>query len=182
MSDFAHFIVHDLSNGLSTIVDHIRLFQMKQDGSCLEKIVNHTMYLQKQHDHSLKLADAGTTIEKTSNMDLNVLVDRIAETTIPKNTLFTYDVLPVLPCDPKKLIQVFQNLFENAVIHGEPENITVKLKMSENHIILSVMNDGKMIAPEKLEKVFKRGYTTKKGNLGRVLPLSRNWLKLTAGI
>ncbi|MHA2233666.1 MAG: ATP-binding protein [Candidatus Hodarchaeales archaeon] len=62
-----------------------------------------------------------------------------------------------------KLAQVFQNLFENAVFHGEPQKIEIRRKDSEGTIQLLVINDGKSIPLELRDEIFRPGYTTKNG-------------------
>ncbi|MHA2335270.1 MAG: PAS domain S-box protein [Candidatus Hodarchaeales archaeon] len=169
LSDFAHFIAHDLGNSISTITGYGRLFQRKKDESFIEKMLKQAEYMQKQLDNSLKLADAGRTIDKLSKVEMNDLVDRIADATIPKNVSFSHDVLPKILCDPVKLSQVFKNLFENAMIHGKPNKIAVKLKISDQDIIILVINDGEPLSSgvsNIKEKIFTRGFTTKAGKMG----------------
>ncbi|MFW9992762.1 MAG: PAS domain S-box protein [Candidatus Odinarchaeota archaeon] len=163
LSDFAHFIAHDLGNSLSTLTGFAQLFKKKKDASYTEKILKQAEYMRKQLERSLKLADAGLSVEKTRKVDLNHLVDKIADVAIPKNIEFSHNILPTLICDYEKISQVFKNLFENAIIHGKPKNVAVKLEISEKSLRISVINDGEMIPPEAIKRVFRRGYTTKKG-------------------
>ncbi|MFQ5977877.1 MAG: sensor histidine kinase [Candidatus Heimdallarchaeota archaeon] len=70
--------------------------------------------------------------------------------------------------DREKLAQVFQNLFENAVIHGQPRQIGVRRLDLAEGITLLITNDGAPIPDEDRSKIFQRGFTTKEegGGLG----------------
>jgi len=79
---------------------------------------------------------------------------------------FIYDNLLIIKCDREKVAQIFQNLFENAVTHGEPSKIEVKQRHSEDSTSISIVNDGKPIPLEHHSEIFLRGFTTKEGSGG----------------
>lgn len=118
-----------------------------------------------------KEAQLCTDVEPTSEIDLTKLVHGIAATTIPESIIFEQDNLPTIAGDNEKLQQIFQNLFENAVTHGEPAKIVVRRQDSENSIILLIANDGIPIPSEHRPNIFNRGFTTKKGGTGLGLPI-----------
>ncbi|MFW9994705.1 MAG: PAS domain S-box protein [Candidatus Odinarchaeota archaeon] len=166
LSNFARFMVHDIKNCLFTIDAYIQLLKDGHDKSSIEKILKQIEYLNVLLRRSLDLAEAGRTIEKIDRVDLNNLIEVIADITIPSTIKFSHDALPEVVCDNDKLHQVMKNLFENAVKHGSPKNIEVKVEESVNGFNLLIINDGKMIPPEIQKQIFDRGYPTAAGSTG----------------
>src|SRR5439155_486458 len=74
--------------------------------------------------------------------------------------------------DPALMEQVFINLFSNAAQASEPgEPITVKTRMADHDVEISVIDRGCGIAPEKLETIFNPFVTTKQTGVGLGLPI-----------
>jgi signal transduction histidine kinase len=70
--------------------------------------------------------------------------------------LVTHDPLPEVFGDGGQLVQVFQNLIDNAIkFHGDklPE-VHISAKYETNYCICSVQDNGIGIAPEYLNKLF----------------------------
>ncbi|MFW9991822.1 MAG: PAS domain-containing sensor histidine kinase [Candidatus Odinarchaeota archaeon] len=165
LSDFAHFIAHDLRNSLTTIEGYAVLLERK-NLPYLDIILKQTRAMRKLLERSLELADAGLAIEKTDNVDLNSLITDVAKVTIPSGIKFSLDRLPIVPGDKEKLYQAFKNIIENAVRHGSPSKIEIKLNKSKKGTSIFIENDGKQIPPEIIDKVFIRGFSTMKDSKG----------------
>ncbi len=166
LSDFAQYMSHDIRNSLTAIEGYIEIIKAENENPHLEKIHRRTKYISDLLEHSIQLAEAGKTIEKKGTVKLNRLIDTVADVIIPKNIQFSRDDLIEVKGDQDRLSQVFKNLFENAVIHGEPEEISVRQTESENEIVISVINDGKSIEHDVMDKIFDRGFTTLKEGRG----------------
>ncbi len=163
LSDFVHLMGHDIRNCLSSIEGYSDLLQEneKEKEFVLEKINNQTEYLRKLLNRSIELADAGQTVEKSEKVNLNKLVDTIGAITIPQNIKLNHDPLVAVKADKEKLSQIFKNLFENAVIHGKPSQISVTSKLLDNEIALYIENDGLQIEAKTVEEAFESTFTTK---------------------
>ncbi len=173
LSDFAHYMSHDIRNSLSAIEGYIDVFKVDEDKTYIDKILRRTKYIGDLLEHSVELAEAGLAIEKKDTVDLNHLVNTVAEVVIHKKIKFKKETLSDIQGDKERLSQVFKNLFENAVIHGEPTEIRVQQEESVNELVISVINDGKVISQEALEKAFERGFTTIKDGRGIGLTIVR---------
>jgi PAS domain S-box-containing protein len=171
LSDFAHFIAHDVSNCLTTIEGYTQLLDLEYDETHI--ISKQVEYMKNLLIRSLMLADAGLAVEKTDFTNLNTLARRIAEATIPKDIEFNHDNLPTVLCDEEKLGQVFKNLFENAVIHGKPQKIEIGIIKNENYTTLLINNDGHPIPTTVREQIFDYGFTTLKESMGLGLSIVR---------
>lgn len=170
LSDFAHQMAHDLGNSIMGILGYAEFMIKYNDYTYLEEVTKHAKKMTKILRQSLELADSGLLIDKKDEVDLNTLINEVAELTIPETIIFLHAKLPVVLCDKTKLIQVFENIFRNAVIHGEPKKITLKNKIAieaeRRGRVISIINDGKTIAQEHREKLFDRGFSSKEGRKG----------------
>ncbi len=166
LSDFAHFMGHDIRNSLTAIEGYVEELKEKHEDLYFEKILRRTNYVGNLLEHSIDLAEAGTTVEKKDRVDLDRLVATVADVIIPKSIKFNKDNLGTIEGDNGKLSQVFKNLFENAIVHGKPNKINVTKTEKKGKIVLSISNNGKLIDEKVNNKVFDRGYSTKKGSTG----------------
>lgn len=171
LSEFAHFIAHDLNNCLTSIEGYTQLLDLEYDETHI--FSKQIEYMKSLLKRSLTLADAGLAIDKDANVDLNVLIERVTTTVIPENIIFTHDKFPTVLCDQGKLAQVFTNLLENAIIHGKPQKISIKKLMTENHLKILINNDGKPIPLEIQKRIFDYGFSTQKDSVGLGLSIVR---------
>ncbi|MCK5140638.1 MAG: PAS domain-containing sensor histidine kinase, partial [Candidatus Heimdallarchaeota archaeon] len=166
LSDFAHFMGHDIRNSLTAIEGYVDQLQEKYEDLYFEKILRRTNYVGNLLEHSIELAEAGTTVEKKDKVNLDRLVETVADVILPKRIKFTKDALGTIKGDNGKLSQVFKNLFENAIVHGKPDKIHITKTEKKGKIVLSISNDGILLDEKIIKKVFDRGYSTKKGSTG----------------
>jgi signal transduction histidine kinase/CheY-like chemotaxis protein len=164
LSEFAHFIAHDISNCLIAIEGYTQLLDLEYDEA---SIINRQVeYMKSLLTRSLTLADAGLAAELNDMVNLNDLVQSVAKTVIPRNISFFHDSLPEVLGDVEKLFQVFKNIFENAIIHGKPQKIELKLLEDYDFIHILVINDGIPIPFNIQEKIFDYGFTTTSKSMG----------------
>ena len=171
LSEFAHFIAHEVGNGLIKINGFAQLLESTNDLSYIKRISEQIEYQRKILKRTLALADIGLFIDKKDQISLNKIVETAVKQTIPKEIVIIVQKLPKILCDSQKLLQVFTNLFENALIHGSPSKISISSKKHINYYTVSVMNDGEKITEEVSKRLFDHGFTTKKGNMGLGLPI-----------
>ncbi|MFC1586438.1 sensor histidine kinase, partial [Fibrobacterota bacterium] len=84
-----------------------------------------------------------------------------------------YGNLPLINCYPNQLNQVFMNLLVNASQAVEDKG-TVKIHTSSDgtNVQIKIIDSGKGIPAENLDKIFDPGYTTKGVGIGTGLGLS----------
>ncbi|MCI0519798.1 MAG: GAF domain-containing sensor histidine kinase [Chloroflexi bacterium] len=70
----------------------------------------------------------------------------------------------VVPADPARLAQVFDNLLSNAAKYAPEASITLMLSQEEGMAHIRVQDDGPGIAPEHLAQLFKRFYRAPSNN------------------
>ena len=114
----------------------------------------------------LQEADIHEGIESTLTLVHHELKNRI-------DVVKEYGDIPRIMCYPNQLNQVFMNLFVNAAHAIEDKGtITIKTSADDKNVYVKIMDTGKGIPPENLDKVFDPGFTTKGVGVGTGLGLS----------
>ena len=164
LDQFAYVASHDLKaplRGVTTIVKwiedelaaelspqmHTYLDQMKGRLSRLEDLINGL----------LAYARVGRTAQSAENVNINQLVEEIADLVVPPD--FTLRVGPGMPTfvtDRLGLQQVFTNLLSNAVKyhHRGAGQLEITCQEVGQHYEFRVQDDGPGIAPEYHQKIF----------------------------
>lgn len=87
--------------------------------------------------------------------------------------------MPVVKSDKHRIMQILVNLIKNAkdalVEHqvSDPA-ITVRASSTDSHVIFEVRDNGVGISPDKVNKIFQHGFTTKENGHGFGLHYSAN--------
>jgi len=115
---------------------------------------------------------------KVADADLNAAMKTviyIARSSIPTRTTITEQLgdLPLLPCNPSLLNQVFLNLITNAA-QAIPEEgqILVRTWQEAEEIGIEIADTGTGIPSDVLPRIFETFYTTKPRGVGTGLGLS----------
>ncbi|CAM2010800.1 GAF domain-containing sensor histidine kinase [Acanthopleuribacter pedis] len=137
----------------------------------LENTATITKIINLQQDYA-----AGPTFSEIG--DLNALVNRTLDMMRVSLRRHLIDLkthfgsIPEMPLQPTKLVQVLNNLLQNAkesVLHREEgfREIEVRTWQDDNdHAWVSVRDSGVGIEAEAMERIFKFGYTTKSDGHG----------------
>ncbi len=159
LSEFAHTVSHDLKNYINIIKNRAQLSLMKEETAetNAKKIVGITEKMEKFVSRQLELADAGKAIGKPEKVDLNKLLEEVSEN---HDLAVKWEDLPIIEGDPQRLKEMFHNLIENAVIHGEATRVELTAEQGEDASVISVKDNGKGIPEEHLDKIFDMGYST----------------------
>lgn len=108
------------------------------------------------------------------NKELDLTLDLIRHETKNKVEIVkNYSKLPLIKCYPNMLNQVFMNILVNACQSIENTGkIVVTTEYSDGNLIVKIKDTGKGITPEKIDKIFSVGYTTKGVGVGTGLGLA----------
>lgn len=108
------------------------------------------------------------------NKELDLTLDLMRHETknrieIVKN----YSKLPLIKCYPNMLNQVFMNILINACQSIEKSGkITITTEFKNSLLTVKIKDNGKGIEPDKIDKIFTAGYTTKGVGAGTGLGLA----------
>ena len=106
--------------------------------------------------------DSGTLSVSPEPSDLASLVDRARNTFLSGGGLHTVLIdlsseLPRVMADRKRIVQVLNNLFSNAAKHApEASPIRVAALREGVHVAVSVSDQGRGVAPERLPRLFQK--------------------------
>ncbi len=174
-------IAHELRNPLSTIFIHIEiLFKVLNNLNIeskkeimeilniiydelkrINQITNDFMKIAKPLKISLVKTNLIKLIEDVIR-DFNIL---LKEKNIKLE--FIYDNIDEVYVDPKGIFQAIYNLIKNSIEAIDKDGkIIIRLYKSEKFICIDIIDNGKGIEEENIDKVFEPYFTTKKSGTG----------------
>jgi len=192
---FSSGIAHEIRNPLANISALAQLLAKSKIED--EKMKKHLKYILVNSDIANKIIkdllnfaspedlvyddfSAGELLENI----LNSIEARCTEKQIALNKLIPAD-LPVLHADKVKLENALLNFVSNAIDAIESGgNISVKAREDKinNQVIIDIIDTGKGIPPENLDKIFEPFFTTKETGTGLGLGLAYQYIKSHNGV
>jgi PAS domain S-box-containing protein len=170
LEEFATIVSHDLRAPLNVAEGRLELLRAECDSEHIADIDAALDRMDTLISDTLTLARQGQLVTDTDE----VSVESVASTCWGRMTevAASFDVADdvVVDADPKRLQQVFENLFRNAVEHAG-EGVTVTVGATETGFY--VADDGPGIPEEDRGDVFNRGYTTSEDGTGFGLAIVR---------
>jgi len=166
LRDFAHTVAHDLKaplRGIRNLVDWMledcKNKLDKQSKVQLGLIAQQAERMSALIDGVLSYSEVGRVSVKVEKVDLYEVVKKvIAEIAPPENIVITVESqLPVVECEETRIIQVFQNLLNNAVKYMDKPQGQVRIGCVEENGFwkFSVSDNGPGIEEKYFEKIFK---------------------------
>jgi PAS domain S-box-containing protein len=174
-------IAHEINNPLANILGYAKLLRPEDDWPRIEG--RRTVIVEQAEKCSRivrgLLDYSRTSISKPEEVDLNLLVRHIFE--IMELQLQKKEIslraelgkLPPLTVDPRKLDQLFFNLFLNAVQAVDREGeIEIRTRAEKDTVFFTVADNGPGVPQEERCRIFDPFYTTKPVGQGTGLGLS----------
>ena len=104
---------------------------------------------------NVEMADIRSEFEDTVYM----YSSRLAQEGIQLEYLDNDDEIPEIPCDPKRLRQVFLNILDNAAKHGgEGKRIAAGMAFEDNQVVVRMRDYGPGIPEDEIPLVKKKFY------------------------
>jgi two-component system NtrC family sensor kinase len=130
------------------------------------RIVRDLRNFARLDEAEFKMANLNEDIETTLNLVRHELKDRI-------QVVKEFSDLPLVPCYPNRMNQVFMNLLINAYqsIQGKGQ-IRISTALIDHEVKISISDSGTGIKKEHLARIFDPGFTTKGVGVGTGLGLS----------
>lgn len=81
--------------------------------------------------------------------------------------------IPALLMDRPRMIQVFQNVIDNAIRHSPAAQVFIRIQLDEDAeaLLISVRDSGPGFSPEALQRAFEPFYTLRRGGTGMGLSI-----------
>lgn len=167
LEQFAYVASHDLQEPLRTIYGFVELLAANYKGKLdsdaeeyIEFITTGTRRMQQMIDDLLTLSRITTKGKKFAPVNIERILKVVLEnlrSLIDKNhAVIIYDSIPTIIADDSQIIQLFQNLIENAIkFHREetPE-IHISSKRQNGYRVFSIKDNGIGIDKNQFKKLF----------------------------
>jgi signal transduction histidine kinase len=189
-------LAHEIKNPLSTVQLNLQLLaeDLTPDNPAYPRIVNRLHTVQKETSRLRDILDdflryAGQLELDRRPTDLNELLEELVDFFLPqaqqqraKVRLRRADQPLVAPVDPRLIKQAVLNLMLNA-LQAMPEGGELILSASKDDgaALIDIIDTGKGIAPEAIDKIFQAYYTSKKGGTGLGLAMTQRIVKEHGG-
>ena len=182
LEEFASVVAHDLRNPLNVAAGRLDLLESDgaHDAEHLDAIDDALDRMWAIVEETLTLAKQGRHVGETERVPLAEFADRCWRTVETHGA--TLDVAVdgdvVVPADADRLRHLLENLFRNAVEHGQGNTdgqfVHVRagvLRDAGGPVGFYVEDDGPGIPADEREQVFDPGYTTEPEGTGYGLPI-----------
>jgi signal transduction histidine kinase len=189
-------LAHEIKNPLSTVQLNLQLLaeDLTPDNPAYPRIVNRLKTVQKETSRLRDILDdflryAGQLELDRQPTDLNELLEDLVDFFLPqaqqqkaKVRLRRSDAPLIAPVDPRLIKQAVLNLMLNA-LQAMPEGGDLILSASKEDgvALIDIIDTGKGIPPEAIDKIFQAYYTSKKGGTGLGLAMTQRIIKEHGG-
>lgn len=154
-------VLHDISNISAKMQGYIDVFLQDEDETLYDKLSSQIKSLEFiiQNTKDFFAEVTRDFYEQTPLLDI---LSASAEMIVPGGVEVALpDKLPVVRCNSGAVRRLFNNIFENAIFHGNPNQIEVRSLMKSSGLFLYITNDGKPIDPALGERIFQAGFSTR---------------------
>ncbi|QRV15994.1 MEDS domain-containing protein [Haloterrigena salifodinae] len=165
---FAYAASHDLQEPLRMVSSYVQLLEQRYaddlDADAQEYIefaVDGADRMREMIDALLQYSRLNTSDNKFEPVDCNGVLaqatDNLQIAIEESSAEITSDSLPTVMGDEQQLVQLFQNLLDNAITYAgdEPPHIHVTAEKQNDEWVLSVQDNGIGIDSEKAEEIFE---------------------------
>jgi signal transduction histidine kinase len=175
LEQFASLISHDLRNPLDVAMGRAKVSrEMNEDDRLtehLDEVVDAHDRMRRIIDDVLTLARQGQRISEREDVDLAALVEDAWSHVDTDEATLAVETDAVVRADRGRLAQVLENLFRNAVQHGN-ERVTVEVGDLADGFY--VADDGEGIPLADRDRLFEAGESDSDGGTGLGLAIVRN--------
>lgn len=163
LDQFASVVSHDLRNPINVASGRLKLAAEECDSDQLDVIDRALTRMEELIDDALLLARQGQTVGETEAVVLADLVTQCWGTVATADATIETACDATFQADPSRLADVFENLFRNAVEHGD-EDVSITVETTEDGFYIA--DDGDGIPEDKREQIFETGYSTSRDGTG----------------
>lgn len=196
------YLAHDIKTPLTSMIGYLSLLDEIKDMPEVQKQRYITIALEKSYrledliNELFEVArfNSEKIILEKEDLNVRLMLEQIIDDFYPilidldKNIILNQKEDIELYGDPDKLSRVFSNLIKNAINYSK-ENTDIEMNVfeKEDQVIFEVINQGKTIPQEKLERIFENFYrldssrSSKTGGSGLGLAISKQIVELHHG-
>jgi PAS domain S-box-containing protein len=161
LSEFAGVVSHDLRNPLTVARGYLAM--LDGDDELLSRIDDAHRRMDALTDDLLSLAREGKVVGETEPVALADAARRAWSIVETADATLAIETDSTIEADPDRLVELFANLYRNAVEHGGT-GVTVTVSDGEDGFV--VADDGPGIPPDERAAALDAGYTTGEDGTG----------------
>ena len=167
LDEFAGVVSHDLRNPLNVATSSVQVAAQECDSPHLDRAERAHSRMETLIEDLLTLARGGDQVESPDPVVLQELAESAWENvaTSTAQVCVETDNTRTLLADRSRLSQLLENLYRNAIEHGD-DGVTVRVGELAEGRGLYVEDDGPGIPAEDRETVFESGYSTAEEGTG----------------
>lgn len=167
LEQFVYVASHDLQEPLRMVSSYVQLLARRYKGRLdddaddfIAFAVDGARYMQTLINDLLTCSRVGTRGKPFEPADCEAVLEQtltnLQIVIEDSGAVVTHDVLPTVMADGSQLVQLFQNLIDNAIKFrgGEPPRIHISAEQKGDEWIFSVRDNGIGIDPEFFERIF----------------------------
>ena len=163
LDEFVDVVSHDLRNPLSVASGYVELVRDEYESDELETVADAIDRSQALIDDMLTLAREGKRVGEIESVDLGAVAEDCWQTVETKRATLDVDAARVVDADPRRLRQLFENLYRNAVEHGG-DDVAVCVETTPDGF--AVTDTGPGIPEADRATVFEAGHSTERDGTG----------------
>ncbi|KPN95225.1 histidine kinase [Lysinibacillus sp. ZYM-1] len=201
-NDLVVYLAHDIKTPLTSIIGYLSLLDEAKDMPVEQKEKYVTITLEKSYrlEHlineffEITRFNLQSIILEKDWIPLKYMLMQVADEFYPllapkgQKAIVLMDGDIKIYADGNKLARVFNNILKNAIAYSDPNStIEISVKSENNQTLISFMNTGKTIPPEKLKMIFEKFYrldsarSTQTGGAGLGLAISNEIVEAHGG-
>ncbi|AUX08499.1 multi-sensor signal transduction histidine kinase [Halalkaliarchaeum desulfuricum] len=169
LDEFASIISHDLRNPLSVATGFLELARETGDDDHFDRATRALDDMQEFLEDLLQLAREGRLVGELEETELEAVARRAWANVADNGATLEFDSGCSVSVDEARAVELFENLFVNAVEHGG-KAVTVRVGTlpceSADPPGFYVEDDGSGISEDVRDRVFESGYTTDEEGTG----------------
>ncbi|WP_424019592.1 histidine kinase N-terminal 7TM domain-containing protein [Halorientalis pallida] len=173
---FASIVSHDLRNPLNVATGHVELLEARLDGEHRESVEELDTAHERMRDiidDALTLARSGKAITETEDVDVGSVATEAWENVDTDRASLDHDLDLRLESDRDRLLNVFENLYRNALDHNDGD-LTIRVGTLPDDTGFYVEDTGDGIPEDERDEVLEQGYTTHEEGTGLGLAIVRD--------
>jgi len=166
LDNFASVVAHDLRNPLAIAMGYTEIAEETGKEAHFEKVESAHDRMDRLIEDLLTLARNEATVDNLQDIDIGVVArDAWEHVDTPGSSLTVADDVPVVSGDSGRIVQLFENVFRNAIEHaGDCPDITVGGLPEDTGFFIE--DDGVGIPADMRNKALDHGVTTNEEGTG----------------
>jgi PAS domain S-box-containing protein len=163
LEEFASILSHDLRNPLNVAQGRLELIQMTGELDHVDAIDRALDRMGRLIEDMLTLAREGDAVGETEPVALDAIAKQAWNNVATNDAALEVEASVQIDADHSRFIQVFENLYRNAIEHGG-DTVTVRVGTLDGGFFIEDTGPG--IPEDERDDVFESGYTTNQDGTG----------------